>query len=242
MELGLMTWPQVEQYLETKSTIIVPIGSTEQHGPTGLIGTDYITADAVAQAAGQRLKTLVAPKLCFGMANHHMAFPGTISLSPMTYTQVITEMCQSLYQHGFRKIAFVNGHGGNIAPVTTGFCQAQMTCDDVAFDLINWWTLKPVADYEREHFGDLAGFHATIGEVSVTMHLHREAYEHIPETTFSPSMRAFPWPQGPHRFRAEFPDGTMFSDPSLATPEHGATIFDLAVSAICERLDKAWSL
>ncbi|MGB7417463.1 MAG: creatininase family protein, partial [Thermosynechococcaceae cyanobacterium] len=80
MQLHLCTWQEVEHYLETSAGIILPIGSTEQHGPTGLIGTDAICAEVIAKGVGESTGALVGPTINVGMALHHTAFPGSMSL------------------------------------------------------------------------------------------------------------------------------------------------------------------
>ena len=82
MELHTSTWQEVEAYLEGSSGIIVPIGSTEQHGPTGLIGTDAITAEVISLRIGELTGALVGPTISIGMAEHHMAFPGSMTMRP----------------------------------------------------------------------------------------------------------------------------------------------------------------
>jgi len=77
MQLQLQTWVEVEAYLESSRGIILPIGSTEQHGPTGLIGTDAICAEVIARGVGEAAGALVAPTVAVGMAQHHLGFPGS---------------------------------------------------------------------------------------------------------------------------------------------------------------------
>ena len=84
IRLQLRSWPEVEEYLSRCKGVIVPLGSTEQHGPTGAIGTDALTAEAVALEVGRRCGVLVTPAQAFGMAEHHLGFAGTISLQPAT--------------------------------------------------------------------------------------------------------------------------------------------------------------
>ena len=237
MNLQEKTWPQVEEYLKTKKHIIVPVGSTEQHGPTGLLGIDYISAWEIAKAVGERTKTLVAPPLCFGMAVHHMAFPGTISFSPLTYIQVITEIIQSLGRHGFTKFTFINGHGGNIAPLTTAFCQAKQDKETYDIKLVNWWHLPEVTAHESKIYGNENGFHATCGEISVTMHTHPEAYKNVAKMTFTPTKDRPHWPMAPQEFRETFPDGRMGSNPSLCSAEDGKVLFNLAVDSISQKME-----
>src|SRR5512139_1750312 len=112
MLLHLITWLEVETYLNHSKGIILPIGSTEQHGPTGLIGTDAICAEAIARGVGEATQAMVAPTINVGMALHHMAFPGSISLRPSTLILVIRDYLMSLAKAGFTKFFFINGHGG----------------------------------------------------------------------------------------------------------------------------------
>lgn len=100
MELALKTWTFVEDYLKTTQTLIIPVGSTEQHGPTGLVGTDFITAFEISKMVGEKTKRLVAPSLNYGMANHHLAFAGSASLSPSTYILVIKDLVESWKMQG----------------------------------------------------------------------------------------------------------------------------------------------
>ncbi len=237
MNLQEKPWPQIEDYLKHKKHIIIPVGSTEQHGPTGLIGIDYMSAWEIAKAVGEKTQTLVAPPLCFGMAVHHMAFPGTITLSPLTYVQVITEIIQSLARHGFNRFSFINGHGGNIAPLTTAFCQAKQNNETYDIRLFNWWHLSEVTAYENKVFGDQNGFHATCGEVSVTMFTHPEAYKDIPPMDLKPTPDRPHWPMAPEEFRQVFTDGRMGSNPNLASAKHGEVLFKLAVDSICQKME-----
>ncbi len=231
MLLSEKTWTDVEKYLNESKTIIIPTGSTEQHGPTGLIGTDYQTAYGIAKEVGEKLNVLVTPPLNFGMAEHHLAFPGTISLKPSTYLLFLKDVFSSLIGHGFRKFYIVNGHGGNMAPLTSAFCEVQSDFKEyeLSFKLNNWWKTPDVLKYEEEQFKGKSGMHATIGEVSVTQYLHEEAFESKRNCEFLIEKRSFPWPMGAIQFRKNFPDGTMFSDPNLATYKHGEVIFNLAV-------------
>ena len=84
IRLALRSWPEVDAYLSRCKGVILPLGSTEQHGPTGAIGTDALTAEAVALEIGRRTGVLVAPVQAFGMAEHHLGFAGTMSLQPAT--------------------------------------------------------------------------------------------------------------------------------------------------------------
>ncbi|WP_261133950.1 creatininase family protein [Bacillus sp. Marseille-Q3570] len=111
-------WKDVDEYLKSKKTIILPVGSVEQHAHHLPMGTDSLVAIKVAEDTAKETETLVAPPLYVGWAPHHMAFPGTVTLKPETLMNVIKDMCQSLIYHGFEKIIIVNGHReANLPPI-----------------------------------------------------------------------------------------------------------------------------
>lgn len=239
MELAFKTWTQVEEYLKSSQTLIVPVGSTEQHGPTALIGTDFLTAMDISRMVGEKSCRLVAPSLNYGMANHHLGFPGSASLNPTTYILVIKDLVESWKSQGFKNFLFINGHGGNIAPLTSAFSEIKRGSENSKLSLINWWHLKCVQDYENEVFKEENGFHATCGEVSVTQHFHPEAFKTIPSQSFKVEKPITHWPLSSTEMKKFYPDGRMASNPALATTDHGQKIANLACDHICEML-KAW--
>jgi creatinine amidohydrolase len=131
MLLHLSTWPEVETYLQKSQGIILPIGSTEQHGPTGLIGTDAICAESISKGVGEATQAMVAPTINVGMALHHTAFPGTISLRPSTLILVVKDYLTCLVKAGFTKFYFINGHGGNIATLKAAFSETYAHLEDL---------------------------------------------------------------------------------------------------------------
>ncbi|MEB3184023.1 MAG: creatininase family protein [Cyanobacteriota bacterium] len=241
IRLQLRSWPEVETYLEGCKGVIVPLGSTEQHGPTGAIGTDALTAEAVALAVGQRTGVLVTPVQAFGMAEHHLGFAGTISLQPATLLAVLHDVVLSLARHGFERIFVINGHGGNIATARAAFAQAYGTAasrglpqaERLRCRLANWFTAQPVLKEARERYGEREGHHATPSEIALTLHL---------EPSLEAKQRPLPEPapagpiHGPDDFRRRHPDGRMGSDPFLARADHGQVFLDLAAEALAEDL------
>ena len=121
MLLHNCTWSEAEAYIGRSAGILIPIGSTEQHGPNGLIGTDAICSEAIAVRAGDEMDALVAPVISVGMAQHHLAFAGSMTLRPSTIVSVVHDSLTSLARHGFTHFYFVNGHGGNVASLTAAF-------------------------------------------------------------------------------------------------------------------------
>jgi creatinine amidohydrolase len=236
MLLSLSTWQEVEAYLEHSTGLIIPIGSTEQHGPNGLIGTDAICPEKIAHGIAEQEGILVAPTINYGMSQHHMAFAGTITLRPSTLAQLVIDMVESLSKHGFSHIYFLNGHGGNIAPVTTAFSEIYTNSDNdndnpPRLRLSNWWLNHVVTDLAAELYGDAEGRHATVSEVSLSYFAHPEA---IKDVSMSPTVANDGVIYGAADFRKQFPDGRIGSNPALASVEAGESFYQLAVETISD--------
>jgi creatinine amidohydrolase len=112
------TWAEVKAYLKKDSVIILPFGSTEQHGLHLPLGNDALVAIRLAEDAARITKTIVAPPCWYGWSPHHMAYPGTISITPETLTRVLYEVLRSLIYHGFKRLVVINGHRlANLPPL-----------------------------------------------------------------------------------------------------------------------------
>jgi creatinine amidohydrolase len=238
MQLQLSSWPEVEKYLETSRAILIPIGSTEQHGPNGLLGTDALCPEIIARRAGDEAGILVGPTFNVGQAQHHMAFPGTITLRPSTMIAAMLDWAQSLTRHGFERLYWLNGHGGNVSTINAAFSEMYHS---ISFDragsnhrplrctLRSWWEFPGVKDICRQLFPVGEGHHATPSEVSVSYFGYPEAVKHV---EMSPKIA----PVGPildaEDYRRRFPDGRIGSDPSQASVEAGDKIVAVAVKAL----------
>ncbi len=238
MQLALATWHEVEDYLRGSDGVIVPIGSVEQHGPNGLIGTDHLCAEVVAKGVGDRIGCAVAPTLNYGMSQHHMGFAGSITLRPTTLIMVVRDVVQSLMMHGFRHVFFINGHGGNVATVQAAFDEiyAARSLGDVETPMrcrMVFWSGgkrgKPLAD---ELYGNANGGHATAAEVSLAQYYQPD---HIKHAQMSPKVAhsGTPFFEAAH-YRATYADGRIGSDPSLSSPEHGARLYEAGVEDMIE--------
>ena len=238
MLLENLSYVEVEGYLSEKDIILIPVGSVEQHSPYGLIGTDFITAEEIAKEIGKRMDILVAPTIFYGMSQHHMAFPGTITLSPETFISFIKDIVNSLLSHGFKKIVFINGHGGNINPVNTAFEQLKYEGKPGIFRIISWFLLPEVQEVEKTLFGEENGFHATPSEVSITKYFRPEAFKTKPSNKKENEKINTYWPLNKEEFKKAYPDGRMSSSPWLATQKYGKLIFEEAVKVIEEEIRK----
>ena len=106
-----LTWPDIKAYIDQgKRTILLPVGSTEQHGPHLPVGTDTMVATALAEASARAAGVLAAPPLWFGWSPHHMVLPGTITIRPEVLVELACDVVASLAEHGFHNFVFINGH------------------------------------------------------------------------------------------------------------------------------------
>ena len=113
-----LAYPDIQEYLKHKDIILIPVASTEQHGPHLPLSTDTVTAEEVAQRAGNKGKVLYTPCVWMGYSPQHMRAPGqgfgTITVRAETFLNVLYDVARSLIHHGFNRIIFVAGHGSNV--------------------------------------------------------------------------------------------------------------------------------
>src|SRR5438067_11228344 len=123
-------WQMLEEYLAHDDRIVMPIGSTEQHGYLS-VGTDAILAERVAVEAAEPLGVPVLPVLAFGVTPEFAAYPGSPSVGARTYTKLLRQLIKSLQRQGFRRVLVVNGHGGNTKAAQNAAAQGVHVHD--------WW-------------------------------------------------------------------------------------------------------
>ncbi len=236
MRLDRATWLEVEAYLARSSGIIIPTGSTEQHGPMGLIGTDALCAARIAEGAAEIANTYVAPTLAYTPAPFNMGFPGTMSVSEPLFEALVVEIVEGLRGQGFRHIYFLNGHGANLAPLK----RVKSSYDNVNIRIKSWWEFDSVNALRKEYYGDWEGMHATPSEISITQATDRII---APGTATSPPEKlsnqyikdhAGDRHGAPDEHRKRFPDGRVGSHSALATPSHGRELLKAAEIALAE--------
>ena len=173
-----MTWQEVdEQRSAGVDAVLIPIGTTEQHGPHMPLDTDCLIARTLSARAAELgeqegVSILVAPTLNVTLSWYHMQFPGSLRLSTTTFFQVFREVCDSLAHHGFENLVAVNGHGGNIAALTVAVNHYFETTGRRVF-LAQWWDLA--SDVLTEVEGPM--IHAEEAETSLAIALGQTVYE-----------------------------------------------------------------
>jgi creatinine amidohydrolase len=226
-------WMQIEGYLRRDDRIVLPTGSTEQHGFLSL-GTDAILAERVALEAAEPLGIPVLPALPFGMAPYFAAYPGSMSLRITTYIEVLRDLLDGLAAQGFRRIAIVNGHGGN-APVS-GFirewiCQPRPERVQVLFH--SWYNAPQTAaaasqfDRDQMHGGWVENFAWT-----------RVAGAEPPSAP-APVVQPRIGGLNPAGVRAAAPDGVLGG--AYARPDEDMqVVWDAGVAEVRALLEEGW--
>jgi len=126
MHLDRMTWAEVQAEINNgRDTVVVPFGSTEQHGRHLPLGTDAVLGDEIGWGLAERLGAFLAPTVRFGCSEHHLAFTGTISLGEETFRSIVADVVASLSVHGFQHIVLLPTHGGNFKPLAEAVAKIE---------------------------------------------------------------------------------------------------------------------
>ncbi len=236
MWLQHLTWQDVESYLTRDDRLILPIGSTEQHGPRAVLGTDALIPAALAEKVAERTGTLAAPPVNYGMALHHLGFPGTLALKPTTLIQVLKDLLHSAARHGFRRVLVLNGHGGNIASANAAFAEAVHELPMLRVRFHSWWDPPEVQAFLAELLGEPDGAHATPGETSMVMHLVPGVVKEMTGLAVKGLPRTHVL--GAADWRRLTPSGVFNANPDLASAERGRRLFEFCVDHYCRVVEE----
>lgn len=243
--LGEMTSPEVEDFLREHRTVIVPVGSTEQHGPHGPLLTDVLVPQEVARRIAARVEALVAPPVNYGLSYPHIGFTGVVHLRIPTFMALIEDLCASLAAIGFRRIVFLNGHYDNTYAIAYACANARerLPEDAVAFP-INYWDGMS-ADEAAEFFGPSAGLHANRGETSAVLAINPDLVDMeranaemppFPEVTSAAPVHTAFFFSAPGSVHRATRSGT-WGDARESSPEFGERYLEVVSEATVRMLD-----
>lgn len=232
MQLSDVTWTEADA-AETDLALL-PVGSTEQHGPHAPLGTDSLTAHAVADTAANAYdgEVIVAPPISVGVAEEHRHFSGTLWVSPDTFRSYVRETVASLAFHGWDRVVVVNGHGGNV-PALEEVC-AVISRQDAAYAVPYTW-FEGVGDHRHDmgHAGPL--------ETALLRHVAGESVreDRIEEARKGAAPR---WGEWVSRVNlsvdsAEFTENGVVGDPNEGSKERGEELLALASAALVALLE-----
>jgi len=237
---------ELQARLQPSAVAVLPVASTEQHGPHLPLSTDALIVSECARRAAERvaerIPIVVAPTLAYGYSLHHTSFPGTMSLSMPTFLTVLVELCESLIQMGFRKLLLLNGHGGNSEAIQVAVRQVTGRREVVAVAATYW-------DVARERLGQAEA--ATVGAVPG----HSAGFEttcvlalrpELPDLALKPALdESSPREtdarhslSGLGAFSAPYPTWGprtgVWGDPSLVRPDLGPALIEAIVSSLAD--------
>ncbi|MFW5965762.1 MAG: creatininase family protein [Halodesulfurarchaeum sp.] len=231
MELHEQTWTELDS--ADREFALVPVGSTEQHGPHGPMGTDFLAAQRIATETAERVEEdlAVTPPVPVGVSEEHRQFTGTLWVSPDTFRSYVREIVESLLHHGFSRIVLVNGHGGNVPAL--GEVASRVSRANEAIIVPFTWFDAAEAPYEMGHAGPL--------ETAFLLHTFPELVREDQLRTGAEggADRWGEWACGQilAHDSAEFTENGTVGDPTLANAEDGAALLDGAVDALSTLLE-----
>ena len=170
MYLANEAWPDLETYFETESLAIVPVGSTEQHGPHLPAGTDHLIAEAFAREAADRTGYLCTPTVDVAVSPHHRQFPGTMWVDGPVFRDYVENLSQNLAYHGVDRIVFVNAHGGNVQHLRE--VGRRLHRDETAY-AVEWMWDESIPDLVDDLF-EHNGPHGGPKETALIQHIRSE--------------------------------------------------------------------
>ncbi|MFB6194491.1 MAG: creatininase family protein [Halobaculum sp.] len=238
MELAAATWTDVRDAEPTVA--LVPVGSTEQHGPHAPLGTDTETARAVAAAADDRLEvaSVVTPAVPVGVSAEHRAFDGTLWVDPDAFRAYVREIVTSLAASGIDRVVFVNGHGGNVEALAELARDCSRT--GVAYTTLFTW-FDAVDATDMGHAGPV--------ETALLRHVAPETVRES-RVENAAAEAADGWGEWVHGVNLahdtdEFAPNGVVGDPRDGDADRGATLLDEAAEKLVDvveaMLDREWS-
>jgi len=244
-----MKWTDISA-LDKQLPVVIPLGSCEQHGRHLPLLVDTIQVSEIAKRAEAALsdRVLLLPTLWLGSSHHHMDFPGTLSVPPLCYAQIIKEIAKSVLRSGFKRLVFLNGHGGNTAPASTALTDLVAeddNADAACIAFASWWELgRPGMLPDKLGLKQSAMSHACEYETSVMLVL-RPDLVNVGQITTRPPVLNNAWVHSEddsktrvrvfRRFHRITAEGFM-GRPDLASVEKGNAILDGVTQQITDFL------
>ncbi|NIC00022.1 creatininase family protein [Halobacterium sp. R2-5] len=243
MYLGDEAWPDLGTYFEEESLALVPLGSTEQHGPHLPESTDHVIAEAFAREAADRTGFLCTPTVNVGVSGHHRQFHGTMWVEPPVFREYVESLTRNLTAHGVDRVVYVNAHGGNVPHLRE--VGTRLRQDEVAY-AIEWMWDESIPDLVGDLFAQ-NGPHGGPKETSMIQYLepelvHDDRLAEARDGGVASVDEADTVMHGSRTFydAADNTGNGVLGDQTDASAEKGEQLFEAATEqlvALCEWLD-----
>jgi creatinine amidohydrolase len=238
MYLADEAWPDLESYFEAESLALVPLGSTEQHGPHLPEGTDHLIAQGLAREAAERTGYLCTSTVTIGVSPHHKQFPGTMWADAPQFRDYVESLTRNLAYHGIDRVIFVNAHGGNTDHLRE--VGRRLREDDTIYS-VTWMWDESIPELVDDLF-ETNGPHGGPKETAMIQHLHPELV-HEDRLEEARDTGLVDWQDGNDRVKhgartfydaVENTDNGVLGDQTDATAEKGEQLFEAACGELCE--------
>jgi creatinine amidohydrolase len=241
--LAHLTWPEAREAIKSNPLVILPVGSTEAHGPHLPLDVDTHQVGHVAELVAERTGALVAPTVPYGYATMWMEFPGTMTLQADTFQQVLFELVSSILQH-FRRVMILNGHRPNNTSVDVAARRAIDALppdSDAKVTAVSYWEPGALRVHElrRSRVGGMG--HACELETSFQLATRPELVQMDTLKDVRPPLVGWDLvaPGEPARTYGRWPAPSaehpaIFGDPSVASAESGRAFLEVVVDALVE--------
>ena len=240
MYVADQTWPDLAEYVAEESVAIVPLGSTEQHGPHLPLSTDHTIAEGLAREAAERTGFLCTPTVNVGVSEHHRQFHGTMWVSPMAFREYVESLTRNLTYHGIEKVVFVNAHGGNSQHLQEVGRRLRGTEEAFATP---WMWDDSIPELVDELF-ETNGPHAGPKETSMLLYQDRqnvkpEEFENARDGGLTDLGSAGHSRHGArvHYDTIENSENGAFGDPTDVTPEKAERLFEAATDQLVQLVE-----
>lgn len=240
MYLADEAWPDLASYFDSESLALVPVGSTEQHGPHLPEGTDHLIAGTLARTAAERSGYLCAPTITVGVSPHHRQFYGTLWVDPPEFRDYVESLSRNITDHGIDRLVYVNAHGGNVQHLRE--VGRRLHRDEVAY-AVEWMWDESIPDLVSDCF-EHNGPHGGPKETAMVMHIANDLV-HDDRLERARDGGLVTWdtdPRSVHGARTvydaiETTENGVLGDQTEATPEKGELLFEAATDqlvTLCE--------
>src|SRR3954452_11407618 len=245
-----LTWPEMNEAIADQKLVILPTGSTEQHGRHLPLDVDLFLCESVCLEVGRRApdRVLVLPPIAYGLNLHHIDFPGTIHIEPETFIAFCLNITKSVAYHGFEKILLVNGHGSNTPLVDLVARKTVLATNSLCFACSYFAFLREA--FERVRESEVVA-HADELETSLYLHLAPERVRMEKAVKGDDRMGRFLSSDSTGNYPVRFNDfwgrwtqTGVHGDPTCATAEKGSILFEAAVTGLVELVGelRAWPI
>lgn len=241
---GYLTWEEMNDAIAAQKVVILPTGSTEQHGRHLPLEADAFLVESVCLEVGRRMpeRVLVLPAISYGLNMHHIDFPGTVHIEPEVFIAFCLNITKSVAYHGFKKILLVNGHGSN-GPLVDLVARKTVLATESLCAAVGYFSLAVKAFDQVRDTKVIA--HSDEFETSLYLYLapdrvriDKAAAGNDVVGNYLSSDSTSNYPVRFSDFWGRWTRTGVHGDPTTATAEKGKIIFEAAVAGLMEVVDE----